>query len=311
MTIVGRIHKRAEPAAHLKQLSDQIPWSGFIRVALIIVVVALAIAAYFKYLGDKGDLKYVFVFVIGGLLGLTEILGRYTDSPIAALKSPGAAFYVLVNAFASVIALYLLLQLAPDAVTNPISQVLLAGVGAMAFLRSSIFKIKIANEEVAVGPAIILDTLLKFADAQVDRGRAEDRAARIAEVIQSLPLAQAGADLPRLCFALMQNLPVDIRQRLLDDITLVVTDTKRSEQVKVMEIGLVLWSRVGIGTLTGAVTLLKNSALVVQAQGGSPVLVTTPAHAIVPPKPQGAPEDLLPEIEKQLAQDRQAAGPGA
>jgi hypothetical protein len=103
---------------------------------------------------------------------------------------------------------------------------------------------------------------------------------------------------------LMQNLPVDIRQRLLDDITLVVTDTKRSETVKVMEIGLVLWSRVGIGTLTGAVELLKKNSQAAQAvatAAGGPV-------DIVPPRPQGKPQDLLPEIEKQLAQDRKAIG---
>ena len=85
----------------------------------------------------------------------------------------------------------------------------------MTFLRSALFKARVAEQDVAVGPAIILDTLLKFADAQVDRGRAVDRASRIASVIGSLPIAEAGTDLPRLCFALMQNLPVDIRQRLL------------------------------------------------------------------------------------------------
>jgi len=103
----------------------------------------------------------------------------------------------------------------------------------------------------------------------------------------------------------MQNLAVDVRQRLLDDITLIVTDTKRSEPVKVMEIGLVLWSRVGIGTLTGAVTLLKNSSLAVAVLGTAGA-ATTLAHAIVPPTPQGSPQDLLPEIRQQLAQDRQA-----
>jgi len=286
----------------IKKLSDQIRWSSLIRGFIVLIVAATGVTLYLKYLGNETQIKYVFVFIIGGLLGLTEILGRYTDSPIAAIKSPGAGIYVLVNALASSVALYLLVNLAPDAVKNPISQVLLAGVGAMAFLRSSVFKAKVGNEEVSIGPAIILDTLLKFADAQVDRGRAEERAERIAEVIQSLPLVQAGADLPRLCFALMQNLAVDVRQRLLDDITIIVTDTKRSEPVKVMEIGLMLWSRVGIDTLTGAVTLLKKSSLAVVTLG-----TAIPGHVIVPPTPQGSPQDLLPEIREQLAKDREAA----
>jgi hypothetical protein len=296
-----------DTAQKVKQISDLISWSGFVRFIFIAAVTVGAVAVYLKSDEDQVKYRYVFALAVGGLLGVTEILGRYTDSPIAAIKSPGAVIYVIVNALASGTALYLLTHLAPpDTVTNPISQVLLAGIGAMAFLRSSVFKAKIGNEEVSIGPAIILDTLLKFSDAQVDRGRAEERVELIAEVVQSLPLAQAGVDLPRLCFALMQNLAIDVRQRLLDDITIIVTDTKRSETVKVMEIGLVLWSRVGIGTLTGAVTLLRNSTVAADQMG---TLGTSPtsAHTIVPPPTQGSPEDLLPEIREQLTKDRQAA----
>jgi hypothetical protein len=242
---------------------------------------------------------YVIVFALGGLLGATEVLGRYTDSPMAALKSPGAFVYVLVNGFASVIALYLILQLAPE-IKNPIYQVLLAGLGAMVFLRSSLFKAKVADQDVAVGPVIVLDTLLNFADSQVDRGRAVDRASRIGDVMRSLPIAQAHEDLPELCFALMQNLPVDTRESVKKDITVVATDIKRSEPVKVMQIGLVLWTRVGIGPLTGAVDLLKRLS-------GS---ATVAGEGAVPSPPRGKPEDLLPQIERQLAKDRESFGAG-
>jgi hypothetical protein len=288
-------------------LNDQLSWAGIVKVVVVVVLVIAAIGGYFKYIGDTSGFNYVAVFILGGLLGLTEIIGRYTDSPTAALKSPGAFFYILLNAMASALALYLLLKLAPDSIANPISQILVAGLGAMAFLRSSIFKVKVMDEEVAVGPAILLDTLLKFADAQVDRGRAVDRASRIANVLRSLSLAQAGADLPRLCFALMQNLSVDVRQRLLDDITLVVTDTKRSESVKVLEIGLVLWGRVGIGTLTGAVELIRQMNPVLAALPDPVTGTAADPTNIVPPPPQGSPQDLLREIQQQLAEDRRGA----
>ena len=286
-------------------LNDQLSWAGIVKVVVVVVLLGAAIVGFLEYIGDPNAAEYVAVFVLGGLLGLTEIIGRYTDSPTAALKSPGAFFYILLNALASCLALFLLLKLAPHAIENPISQVLVAGLGAMAFLRSSIFKVKVQDEEVAVGPAIVLDTLLKFADAQVDRGRAVDRASRIASVVKEFTLAQAGADLPRLCFALMQNLPIDVRQRLLDDITLVVTDTKRSESVKVLEIGLGLWGRVGIGTLIGAGGLIRQMG---PAPAGPAAAVPHPADAIVPPPTQGSPQDLIQEIQQQLAKDRQAAG---
>lgn len=281
---------------------DHVSWEAALKVFVVIALIVAMVWLYFIISGDGNTLIYALVFVLGGLLGLTEILGRYSDSPTAALKSPGAFFYVLVNASASILALFLLARLVPE-ITNPITQVLLAGLGAMAFLRSSVFKAKVGSEEVAIGPAIILDTLLKFADTQVDRGRAIDRASRIASIIQSLPLAQAGTDLPQLCFALMQDLPGEIRQRVLDEITLIVTDTKRSEPMKAMEIGLVLWDRVGIGTLTGAVDLLRMKAPIPVAVVASGI----PTFSIVPPPPQGKPLDLEAEIQRALAQDRKTA----
>jgi hypothetical protein len=281
----------------LKTGLDQISWDAALKALLLIALAVILVSLYFG--GDTHKFIYVLVFALGGLLGLTEILGRYIDSPAAAFRSPGAFLYVLVNACASALGLFLLTKLVPD-FTNPITQVLLAWLGAMAFLRSSVFRATVGNEEVAIGPAIILDTLLKYADAQVERGRAVDRATRVANVLHSLPLAQAGADLPRLCFALMRNLPVEVRQRVLDEITLIVTDTKRSDAVKVMEIGLVLWNGVGIGTLTGAVDLLKKNL----PESTPAVVSASSAISIVPPPPQGKPQDLLPDIQKQLAQDR-------
>jgi hypothetical protein len=290
-------------------VNDQLSWSGLSKVLVVGGALAVIVIWYFGFaVGEpKDNLKYFAVILLGGLVGLAEIMGRYTDSPIAALKSPGASFYILLNAAASCLALYLLLALAPDTVPHPVSQVLLAGLGAMAFLRSSIFKVKVQDEEVAVGPAILLDTMLKFADAQVDRDRAVDRASRIANVVKSLPLTQASSDLPRLCFALMQNLQVDVRQRLLDDITLVVTDTKRSEPVKVLEIGLVLWRIVGIGTLTGAVELIRQMNSQVPQITGPAAAAAPAATDIVPPPTHGSPQDLLSEIQRQLTEDREAA----
>lgn len=278
---------------------DHVSLETILKIAVIVALFVAMIWLYITRASDGDTHLYVLVFALGGLLGLTEILSRYTDSPTAAFMSTGAFFYVLLNACASTLGLFLLSKLAPE-ITNPITQVLLAWLGAMALLRSSVFKAKVANEEVAIGPAIILDTLLKFADAQVERGRAIERASRVSNVIQSLPLAQAGTDLPRLCFALMQDLPAETRQRILDDITIIVTDTKRSEPMKAMEIGLVLWSRVGIGTLTGAVDLLRTNAHIPVASmtsGSSSV-------ALVPPPPQGKPQDLVPDVQRTLAQDR-------
>src|ERR1700694_4733041 len=139
---------------------DQVSWEVGLKLSAIVAVIVAMVWLYFSRSSDGNTLVYALVFVLGGLLGLTEILGRYIESPASALKSSGAFFYVLVNASASALALFLLARLAPE-ITNPITQVLLSVLGAMAFLRSSVFRAKVGNEDVAIGPAIILDTLLK------------------------------------------------------------------------------------------------------------------------------------------------------
>ena len=112
----------AAAVAKRTTITDRIGWRGFLKFLISLAIVCLLGAVYFKNFGDATQLKYTVVFLIGGLLGLTEILGRYTDSPMAAIKSPGALIYVLVNAFGSVAALYLLTELAPDAVSNAVSR---------------------------------------------------------------------------------------------------------------------------------------------------------------------------------------------
>src|SRR5262249_41584290 len=105
----------------------------FFTADSFVVLVSGVVAGILSYIGDPTAASYVVVFVFGGLLGLTEIVGRYTDSPSAALKSPGAFFYILLNAVASCVALFFLLKLVPT-FENRIYQILVAGLGAMAFL---------------------------------------------------------------------------------------------------------------------------------------------------------------------------------
>ena len=126
---------------------------------------------------------YIITAAVGGSVGFVELIARYRDAPMAAVKCLSAMAYILVNAGASVLALYLLrifggesLFAEAGSAKQWVSEILVAGLGAMTFMRSSIFNISIgANQQVPVGPSVLLEVILNTADRGVDRKRAGER----------------------------------------------------------------------------------------------------------------------------------------
>src|SRR4051794_7891112 len=100
--------------------------------------------------GSTGT-AYFIVALVGGVLGMCELLSRYRDEPWRAVVSWTALLYILINAGASLLALFLVNVWKPTFGLNPtidgaklqIIWILVAGLGAMAFFRSSIFTFRV------------------------------------------------------------------------------------------------------------------------------------------------------------------------
>ena len=115
---------------------------------------------------------------------MVELVGRYLYSPIRAILTVGGVAYIAVNVIASIAAFYMIGQHGfavfdqqqPVSDANALKSILLAGFASLAFMRTSIFNIQVGNSPIGVGPAAILDTLLKVADRGVDRREAVYRA---------------------------------------------------------------------------------------------------------------------------------------
>jgi hypothetical protein len=150
------------------------------------------------------------VGAIAGLVGLAELVGRYRSDPTYPFtRSLAPWLYVALNASAGVAALLLIRAFDWDfGQTQHVDlyRILVAGFGAIAFFRSSLFVAKIGGTNVGVGPSLVLGSLLEACDREVDRRSA----VRLAEVIQSDRLERLDPNrvmsaLPILCLALMQN----------------------------------------------------------------------------------------------------------
>jgi hypothetical protein len=194
--------------------------------------------------------------LLGGLVGISELVSRYKDAPAAALRSLPAIFYIAINAAASALAL-MVIHSNPTWFTSRWQQVLAAGISSMALFRTSLFTVRVGDRDIGVGPSSFLQIFLHAADRAVDRMRAAVRSSAVGQIMDGLDYAKAFRALPPFCLALMQNLSDEDQQRLAK--TLAALDASDVEPaVKLRLLGLALMNAVGGDVLTAAVGSLKG-----------------------------------------------------
>lgn len=203
---------------------------------------------------------YLWVALLGMLLGAAELISRYKDDPAAVLKSLPGVLYLALNGFAPIFALYVIhsfgWNFGISSKDNPnalrLTTVLVAGFGALALFRSSLFNVRIGTQDVGVGPSIVLQSLLNATDRAVDRHRGIERNRVISEVMTHISFEKAFESLPAYCIKLMQNLP-DEDQRVLGEEVKNIRAGAQSDEVKAKLLGLALINLVGAEVVRDAV----------------------------------------------------------
>jgi hypothetical protein len=204
--------------------------------------------------GSNG-LDWAAVALLGGVVGASELISRYKDDPGAAIKSWPAIFYIAINGAASVAALLLI----PNGWLglSRWMRILVAGVSAMAFFRTSLFRVRAGDRDVDVGPSGFLQIFLIAADRAVDRKRAAARSDAVARVMKGIDFDKAVKALPPYCVALMQNVsPED--QQVLSRVLEALEKKDGEPSVKSLLLGIELINVVGEDVLTTAVNSLGD-----------------------------------------------------
>ena len=207
--------------------------------------------------------EYLSAFLIGALVATGELTSRYKDDPVKAIISAPAGVYVAINGLASVGALAFAHTFnwtfgATDGQIRVI-QVLVAGFGAIALFRTSLFNVTVADQVIGVGPSVVLNVILTAADRAVDRGRALDRSQAVASIMEDVSFDNSADSIQLFCTRLMQNaLPAEpdriaqtvstLRDRLNKDVP---------DQVKSYVFGLSLLGLVGEKVLRKSIEQLK------------------------------------------------------
>ena len=207
--------------------------------------------------------NFIFCGAIGAILGTVELLGRYRDDPWRAIKTRSAALYIIVNILAAILAYHLIrvfdvrFGISDNAAKLVNLRIMLAGLGAMAFFRTSLFTVRVADTDVAVGPGMILQVLLNVTDRTLDRDRALPRADEIPALMNGIDFSKAGEALPAFCFGVMQNVTSD-EQAVASAQIAVIAKTSLSNKLKANLLGLLLLNLVGKTVLASAIKALGD-----------------------------------------------------
>lgn len=211
---------------------------------------------------------YIAVALLGVLVGVGELVSRYRDEPTRALfaRQGGlipALLYVTINALAALAALGLIHVFgwtfggAAELPSTRHTQVLVAGFGAMAFFRSSLFTLRVGGQDVGVGPSSVLQIILDAADRAVDRRRARGRSGEVSEIMRDVSFEKASEALPAYCLALMQNLSPEDQAELGRQVKALQPSTM-DDQMKALLLGLAILNFVGMDVLESAVRALGD-----------------------------------------------------
>jgi len=199
--------------------------------------------------------------VLGLLLGLSELINRY-NSFEKIFKNLYSWIYVLINFLAS-LAAYSIIKIYKVNVgalgEHSIGLIIFAGLGAMAFLRSSFFNYKAANGQVvAVGPAAILSVFLRAAESEFDRIISNDNVKFAAALMKGIPFVSASKDLPLIILGSMRALSSEEQKTLSDDILKLVNDINPTTEAKNIAMCTILIRYTGYDLLTTSIRSLRE-----------------------------------------------------
>jgi hypothetical protein len=202
-------------------------------------------------------------FSLGALVGLSEILSRYRDEPLLATATTSGMSYLAFNGFVSVMAFGILRkypgQIFPAVQNDLFLTAIVAGFGAMVVFRSKLFTFKSSDgNEYPIGPAIVLDTILKMIDSKIDRRRATERQTRVYDALADVNDFSKTTDYFEASLLSFQNLSQDDKTQISSTINQYRTTTRWPDRLKGLGLGFAFLTIAGEANFDLVVGNLKK-----------------------------------------------------
>jgi hypothetical protein len=199
--------------------------------------------------------------LVGFFVGLSELINRYNSFRFI-FASLYSWLYVLINLAAGML-VFLIMQVYNINLgtigTHPLGKSLAAGLGAMAFMRSSFFSFKDSGgKTVDIGPAVVLNIFLKASERQFDQMVAGRTLSEIGEIMRGLNFVSASKDLPILILKSMLVLSVEEQAKLSEEIGKLLQDESSGNDIRNVTLGIIIARYSGIDLLSQAVYNLRK-----------------------------------------------------
>lgn len=203
------------------------------------------------------------VFLFGCLVGAAELTSRHSDHRLMAISTMPSCAYLFLNGVLSLSALLLMDYIKPawlgykeGSGPDYVWVVLASGFGAAAFFRSSIFKMKTPDGELAVGPALVIDIFLNVIDESVDRVIGRQRLREVSQIMQDVDFRKASLNLPTYSFAALRRLSPEAQQQFAFQLKQLAERSDLDPHVSAVSLGLSIMNLTGKPILQQAVTEL-------------------------------------------------------
>lgn len=208
--------------------------------------------------------NYLFAAAIGMLLGAAELISRYRDRPRRLAGQSAAWVYLAISAAAASAAALLLIDrfdwdFGQSSGSLRTTHVLVAGLGSAVLFRSSLFILKVGDENVGMGPSYVLTSLLGAADRSVDRDQAGERLRAAGEDMAAVDFSKAKVTLVSACLAAAANVSADDSARLRTAVDALSAAASIPESAKSLVLGMLIIDTVGAEVLSQAVESLGDS----------------------------------------------------
>lgn len=202
-------------------------------------------------------------FAFGALVGASEILSRYRDEPLQTISSRYGVAYLGLNGAISVIAFLLLdrysAQIFPTMGNDLFLLAVVGGFGAMAVLRSKLFTFRAADgTEYAIGPAIVVETILQSIDRKIDRHRAAQRLTKVFSALSGQTDFGRTAQFLEASLLSFQNLTPDDKAEIAGIIDEYRKETDWPASLKIMAVGFAFLTIAGEDNFEKVVQRLKQ-----------------------------------------------------
>ncbi|HEX6648422.1 MAG TPA: hypothetical protein VF075_02745 [Pyrinomonadaceae bacterium] len=212
---------------------------------------------------DRQKYYLLLTLVFGAMVGASEIISRYRDEPFRAIVSPPGRIYLALNGLISVAAYLLLLKyrasVLPALNTDDLMTSVVAGFGAMMFMRSKLFSFRTeGGEAFSVGPDAVLSTFLNSVNRRVDRYLSDIRQDIVYnEAVTILTPADAPKFL-EIYLTAYQNIPDDEKKDLAQDIQAVLGRADLDDRLKLMAISFGFMNIGGYRNFRALMALLRK-----------------------------------------------------